>query len=297
MRYLFPWMLLAAGSEIPLEEISGSTRARVFLDPVTGIYEFTGRGHKVRILPGLGVGEIDGEIKTLGGIPVIRSGRLWFPEPAAEVIRAVLGPGRLPVAKSVKRTRRFRVALDPGHGGAWTGARGATGALLEKHVTLDLCQRVAALLESDGAEVILTRLGDSHFSRTLYEDLQHRLDVAATANADVFVSVHLNWSDNRDARGFEVYVHRGEGRHRQESLALARSIQEKMARELDIPDRGVREANYYVLRNAPFPAVLVEVDFLSNRAAEREWMSESHRQRVAGVLADGIREHVLRRMR
>jgi len=97
------------------------------------------------------------------------------------------------------KVAKMRVVIDAGHGGWDLGTVGRRG-LLEKDLVLEISQRLGKLLESRlGAEVIYTRPDDN------YIPLDQRAIVANTAQADLFVSVHANYSDTPSARGVETY--------------------------------------------------------------------------------------------
>ena len=97
------------------------------------------------------------------------------------------------------RVPKLRIAVDAGHGGWDLGTVGRRG-LLEKDLVLEIAQRLGKLLESRlGADIILTRNDDN------YIPLDERAGIANQAQADLFVSVHANYSDLPSARGVETY--------------------------------------------------------------------------------------------
>jgi N-acetylmuramoyl-L-alanine amidase len=284
-------------AQVPVEEAVATLNARIEIDAVTGIHEISGSGHRVRVAQGLTVMLVDGETVPLAEPAAVRGGSLLL----SKEIVAALGTlflkrgapplpapkGTRPAVKAKVPKSGFKIVIDPGHGGMHTGGKSFRGLLMEKDVTLDISKKLAAALEERGVEVVLTRDRDRHFSENVHEDLDHRVDVTSRAKPDVFLSVHLNWSDNKDAKGFEVYVPR-HGGHRAESERLAELIHGEMARRLDTPDRGIKEAGFHVLRNAPCPSTLVELEFLSNPQGERAMMSAEHRGRVAELLCEAI---------
>ena len=106
--------------------------------------------------------------------------------------------GIQPAAASAK-TGKIRIVLDAGHGGWDLGTVGQQG-LLEKDLVLDVAQRLGKLLQARlGSEVMFTRTGDT------YLPLDQRADFANQAQADLFVSVHANYSSSATARGVETY--------------------------------------------------------------------------------------------
>ncbi len=167
------------------------------------------------------------------------------------------------------------VAIDPGHGGKDPGAIGATG-LVEKDVVLDVGLRLRDVLRRHSVRTVMTREAD------VFVDLADRVPIALRAGATVFVSVHANATTRGVIRGVETYY------LKPNSLLLATWIQEEMGRTLGIPDRGVRTANFKVLRDSPVPAVLVEIGYLTNLEDEALLRTPAFRQKVAEAIARGV---------
>ena len=93
----------------------------------------------------------------------------------------------------------FRIALDAGHGGWDLGTVGRQG-LLEKDLVLDIVDRLGNLIQKRlGAEVVYTRQDDDYIS------LEKRTEIANQSQADIFLSVHANYSVSASARGVETY--------------------------------------------------------------------------------------------
>lgn len=178
-----------------------------------------------------------------------------------------------PIA-SMPRTGHV-VAIDPGHGGKDPGAIGATG-LVEKDVVLDVGLRLRDALRRQSLRTVMTREAD------VYVDLQERVPIALRAGATTFISVHANATTRGVIRGVETYY------LRPNSLQLATWIQEELGRSLGIPDRGIRTANFKVLRDSPIPAVLVEIGYLTNLEDEALLRTSTFRQKVAEAIARGV---------
>ncbi|MEM9291941.1 MAG: N-acetylmuramoyl-L-alanine amidase [Acidobacteriota bacterium] len=214
-----------------------------------------------------------------------------------------------------------RIVLDPGHGGENLGTV-APGGLQEKDLTLDISLRAAELLEESGVEVLMTRISDESMG------LRDRTALANEAEADLFVSVHVNWIEQREVRGVETFYlgptndpylaelaaseNRGTdytladfrrllqgvyaGVRQQESRSLASSIQASLLRSLrqvnpGLRDRGVKTAPFVVLVTSDMPAVLVEVACLSNQEEARLLSKPYYRQFIARALAQGILDY------
>ena len=204
----------------------------------------------------------------------------------------------------------LEIVLDAGHGGWDLGTVGKRG-LLEKDLALDIVERLGTLLETRlGANVVYTRQDDSYMS------LEKRAEIANLAHADFFLSVHANYSDLSTARGVETYYTNTyssvKARTPEASLQqvnwsgvvdirakvkgaklLASDIQQSLygglaARNPDLRNRGVKEAQYVVLTGTQMPAVLAEVSFVSSPADEDRLQSSEYRQHIADALYRGV---------
>ena len=194
------------------------------------------------------------------------------------------------------------VVLDPGHGGDDKGASSPRN-VHEKLVVLDVAKRVQAKLEARGINVELTRESDRNLS------LDARCRKAAALRADLFVSIHANSAGKkRDIRGAETFVLALPGRYSSNSygsgkpptslctgnrydianMALGYRIQQNLIKATGQEDRGVKRARFEVLRDAPCPAALVEMAFLSNPKDEAIAIDPAGRDRIARGIADGI---------
>lgn len=170
---------------------------------------------------------------------------------------------------------RIVVMIDPGHGGKDPGAIGI-GGLREKDVILPISQQVAALLQQQGIQAVMTRSDDRFIS------LEGRVQMARQARANVFVSIHANSISLRrpDVNGVETYYF--------SSQRLAEAIHSSMLQSLNVRDRGVRRARFYVLRNNSIPAVLVEVGYVTGAGDAPKLASPAFQRQMAEAIARGI---------
>ena len=208
-------------------------------------------------------------------------------------------------------TADFKIVLDAGHGGWDLGTVGRKG-LLEKDLVLDVVARLGKLIEDKlGSQVIYTRDDDT------YIPLEKRAEIANLARADMFLSVHANYSDLATARGVETYY---TGTYSSvkartddnspsltqvnwtgvdirakvmDSRRLATDIQQALfgglaARNPELRNRGVKKAEYVVLTGTQMPAVLAEVSFVSSPADEDKLQNSEYRQRIAEALYRGV---------
>jgi N-acetylmuramoyl-L-alanine amidase len=205
----------------------------------------------------------------------------------------------------------LKIVLDAGHGGWDLGTVGRKG-LLEKDLVLDIVARLGSLISDRlGSQIIYTRQDDS------YLPLEKRAEIANLAHADLFLSVHANYSDLETARGVETFYTNtyssvkartdDPGADLQdvnwtgvdirakvmESRRLAGDVQkslygELVARNPEIRNRGVKKAEYVVLTGTQMPAVLAEVSFVSSPADEDKLQNSEYRQRIAEALYRGV---------
>jgi N-acetylmuramoyl-L-alanine amidase len=168
------------------------------------------------------------------------------------------------------------VVIDAGHGGFDRG--GIPGQRIpEKEMTLDVAQRLKALLTASGYNVVMTRDSD------VFVPLPTRVAIANSYRNAIFVCVHFNSAKRIGAEGIETYFY---GR---DSLPLASAVHYFVAGGAPSPNRGVRRRGYYVLRKTKIPAVLVECGFLTNPTEGEYAQTASYRQKLAEEIAAGVR--------
>ena len=210
------------------------------------------------------------------------------------------------------------VVIDPGHGGADNGARGAGGGL-EKSVSLSVARRLKAALEGRlGVRVILTRDGDSGLG------LDERAAVANNNKADLFFSLHANASVRAGASGAQVFylnldeygdeVQRAatapreslpvfgggsrdievvawrfaQARHIERSATLARTIEASLRGRVAMNAHALQQGPLRVLVGANMPAVLVEIGFLTNPAQEAQLASDAYQNNIVQGIVDAV---------
>jgi N-acetylmuramoyl-L-alanine amidase len=221
------------------------------------------------------------------------------------------------------------IVLDAGHGGHDSGATGP-GGLMEKEVVLDVTKRVAKLVSARlGIKVLLSR--DSDFfvplkDRTSFANKERAdLFVSIHANAHPHAShegvetyflsseatdiaarrtaaqenavVQLEKQAATPARGGaqdllrQVLWDLAQSDFLVESSRLAEVVQDSMTRSLRIPNRGVKQAGFYVLGGAAMPAVLIEVGFVTNPREEKRLRDTKYRDEIAQAIFAGIAEY------
>ena len=196
------------------------------------------------------------------------------------------------------------IVIDPGHGGADSGARSIFNGAFEKDYTLDWAVHLGRLLASNGFNVILTRDRDVEIS------LQQRVATAERANAVLFVSLHFNsGAANRDMSGIETYCLTPVGMPSslvrdyeddvtqefpnnafdEQNLHLAHKLHRSLVQSTSAVDRGIRRARFMgVLRGQNRPAVLIEGGYLTNPIEAQRIADASYRTRLAMAVAEAL---------
>tara|TARA_Y100000815_G_scaffold266188_1_gene284096 strand:- start:712 stop:1347 length:636 start_codon:yes stop_codon:yes gene_type:complete len=158
-------------------------------------------------------------------------------------------------------TVQKRIVLDPGHGGKDSGAIGING-IQEKDVVLSIATEILKLNDAlnEPLDMYLTRYNDTLIS------LSNRTKLTKALKADLFLSLHCNHSDNANARGVEVYVFNTESKFSDDATWFAFQLKIGLKKELGFESRGVKFANFQVLRETVSccPSLLLELCYLSN---------------------------------
>jgi N-acetylmuramoyl-L-alanine amidase len=249
-----------------------------------------------------------------------------------EVGRQFEAPPIEPAAPAPAAVPAITIVVDPGHGGAETGAIGP-GGLQEKDVTLQVARRLAgAIPKVISSRVVLTRDSDSAIS------LDDRTSLANHEKANLFLSLHANSSRAAGAHGSETYylslessdrlsqeVARRENAaspggppatpgallpnpdldfilwdlaqsaHLNESSRLAEAIQTQLNVVSKTENRGIKQAPFRVLAGATMPAVLVEIGFISHTEEEKQLRSAAFQESVADAISKAVGEFFARR--
>ncbi|MDR2029654.1 MAG: N-acetylmuramoyl-L-alanine amidase [Treponema sp.] len=302
--------------------------ARLRWDPLFQGGVLTASGHNVAFQAGAageqGLVMIDNRDLLPVPAPYVEQGILRFPEAFVTTLRKALDA-------SIQNDRsRFRIAaiiVDPGHGGRDAGAvgthtiQGKQVRVVEKDITLkvslDLHSRLSAAYPDK--RVLLTRSGDT------YPTLEDRVVIANSVplkenEAIVFISIHANASFNKAARGYEVWylspdyrrtvIDRSkyadsaevipilnamlEEEFTTESIMIAQSILKQFEETLgsSVPSRGIKAEEWFVVRNARMPSVLVELGFVTNEEDALLMTDGGYLQKFSEALYKGITDFV-----
>jgi len=227
-----------------------------------------------------------------------------------------------PSIPSAKSTGIRKIVLDPGHGGKDPGAIGI-GGQQEKDIVLRIAKKLAAKLKREmGVQVVLTRKDDRFVA------LEDRTYLANAEDADLFISLHMNASNNAEARGVETYYlnnttdeaamrlaarENGSARKNisdlqfilsdmtqnmklEDSITLAHRLQQSVVGGMskavgEVRDLGVKQALFYVLVGARMPSVLVEMFFVTHRIEGAAMGREVNQDAMVNSLFEGIQKY------
>jgi N-acetylmuramoyl-L-alanine amidase len=214
------------------------------------------------------------------------------------------------------------IVLDPGHGGKDTGAKGKFLKIYEKDVVLSVAKLLKEKIETRmGITVILTRSDD------YFVPIKDRTAIANNHKADLLISIHTNAAFREGANGFEAFILSNKSSDKaaqtvavsenkaieledtpeyfkdelnsllwslaqnqflDESCQLCDIIQKEYSNSLNITNRGIKQAPFYVLYGAIMPAVLVEIGFVTNKTEEEKLSTTGYQDKISEILYKSI---------
>ncbi len=196
---------------------------------------------------------------------------------------------------TMKDSREYPVVvIDAGHGGKDPGKVGINNAL-EKDINLNIALRLKVLLEQNDILVVMTReedkdLASEQATSRKNEDLRARAVLVEETAPVVMVSIHQNSYPEVEVDGAQVFYHSGS----EEGKRLGTIVQESLKSEIHDGNHRVAKANkdYYLLKKASCPAVIVECGFLSNPVEAALLVSEEYQEKIAFAIHLGIMEYI-----
>lgn len=197
---------------------------------------------------------------------------------ATKLVFTVKSPQRTVAIMPTKNNMQGRIiVLDPGHGGHDPGAM--RNNVMEKNMTMSIAKLIEKKLKANGATVIMTRSDDKFVS------LEDRVILSNSQKPDIFVSVHINSSENESAHGIETHY------FKDDSIDLAKSIHQSMITEIEETNRGILKSRFYVIRHTQPPSVLLELGFISNDDERNLLLLPQQQEKFAKAVADGINNY------
>ncbi|MDR1366428.1 MAG: N-acetylmuramoyl-L-alanine amidase [Puniceicoccales bacterium] len=188
------------------------------------------------------------------------------------------------------------VVIDAGHGGKDSGAINQRLNISEKTLTLKTAQLLQKHLIKQQKNVIMTRETD------IYKNLKDRSKDAA--NADVFISIHINAAQNASAHGMECYIYTPKDSLLENiknnssqkisplwNIPLAYCMNSALQKETKLTNRGVKKANFAVLKELPCPGILIELGFISNDEEAAKLNNPTFQEKIVQGLINGLKKY------
>ena len=302
---------------VSLMEFGETAKAEIAFDPLTSSGYLEQKGVFVAFAIDQPFITLDWKNIKRVDAPYLEGSRVMLPPGFAREVSSYFS------GKNAQRKEKYSVAtilIDPGHGGKDTGAIGDIGGmrLLEKDLTLEVSKRVVELLKSSypDRKILITREGDS------YPTLDERVAMANSATlkndqAVIYVSIHANASFNKNAKGFEVWYLNPEYRRNvvdattakekgtdiapilnamleeeftTESIILARQVYDRLGAAVGAqsPGRGIRPEEWFVVRNAKMPSILIEMGFITNPEEGSLLAGSGYLRKIGDAIYNGI---------
>ncbi len=324
--FLFLGHLSAEEKALDLKTVLDTFNARLDWEPLTRSATLHSGGQRIsfRIGDYGGASLFNGNTVVRGTQPWLYAGELRFPESWLASFSALISRSQQ------EHAEKFRVAailIDPGHGGKDPGAIGShtiAGKKLEikeKDIALKVAQDLHSRLKKNFPDkrVLLTRTGDT------YPSLEERVQIANTVplkenEAVIYLSIHCKASFNKSARGYEVWYLSPDYRRdlvsdrvetdnseilpiindmlEEEFTTESIIIAQNVLHYLDLyfgdetSSRGLKAAEWFVVRNAKMPSILVELGFVTNMEDAKLFTSPYHLQRFGEALYSAVADYV-----
>ena len=203
---------------------------------------------------------------------------IYVPKEEVEKIEKPKKQKEKPTISSMKK-----VVIDPGHGGADSGAIG--GGIYEKDLNLDVAKMVQEKLMKKNIYVYMTRSKDETLT------LEDRVNYSNEINPDIFVSIHTNSTVKEDSYGVETHYFK-DNSYKLAQVVHGNFASEKNLRKWETIDRGVIKSRFYVINHTEAPAILIEMGFISNLDERTKLIKKGRKEDIADSIVEGILEYL-----
>lgn len=197
--------------------------------------------------------------------------------------RLIIEVKKFPDINKSTPLKGLKIAIDAGHGGTELGAIGCLNDN-EKDVNLEISKILKEKLETNGANVIMTREDDS------FVGLNDRVEIANKNNAQIFISIHNNALPDSAAylksTGSETYY------FYPQSKELAKDVVEALAKETGFKNNGAKAQSFAVVRNTNCPAILVEVGYIINPEENAKLIDKDYQNKIAEAILLGLENYL-----
>jgi len=314
-----------AGESLSAAEAAERLQARLSFDPLTGTGLIERSGLRASYAVDLPWILLDWDRSLKVEAPRNGAAGLSFPRSTVEALESAF---REAAAALMSSYSVAAILIDPGHGGKDPGAIGdhPLGSkrlrVVEKDIALEVAKKLLASLKAryPDRRILITREGDTYPSLEDRVEMANAVELAAN-EAIIYVSIHANAAFNKNAKGYEVWYLNPEYRRKlvepgkpggpgddiapilnamleeeftTESIILARNIVNSLQGSIgaESPNRGVKAEEWFVVRNARMPSVLVEMGYVTNAEEAKLLSSEDYLRRVAAGIYNGLVDFV-----
>lgn len=177
------------------------------------------------------------------------------------------------------------IVIDIGHGGKDSGT--VYKDIKEKDINLSIGLKLKKELIKYGVEVIMIREGDYDLSspnalRRKKSDFDNRIKLINESNADMYISIHINYLDNAKYYGSQVF-------YTEDDLELASAIQSEMIEQLKSPLKERELDNdIYMYKKLDIPGILIECGFMSNTKERSLLVTDKYQSKIVKSIIDGL---------
>ena len=194
-----------------------------------------------------------------------------------------------------------RVVIDAGHGGSFTGTK--YNGVFEKNINLMIAKKIQSLAGQYNVDVIMSRESDiTPGSNELHKSLEYIAALPKNKNADLFISIHTNATENGQAgkiqtskSGFQIYIPLNSSEVYESSVkfgsVMTEMLKSDFATEPDLKQMQGKGANIYILKSATVPALLIECGYMDNSSDLKYLQDDKSQEKIARDILEGIRKY------
>ena len=186
---------------------------------------------------------------------------------------------------------KYIIVIDAGHGGRDDGCKGVAGTK-ESEINLKIAKTLKVYLETLDIKVVLTRsdgngLYESNATNYKASDMAKRVEIIKQARANMVISIHCNSYSDSSQCGAQAFFQEDD----EVSQKFAESVQSQLNKQLKNARDFANKGDYYLLKESPATAILVECGYLSNAEEEKLLNSTSHQNKIAYAIMCGVVEY------
>lgn len=175
--------------------------------------------------------------------------------------------------------KTITVVIDAGHGGKDDGMK--INEFSEKEIVASIAQKIKKNNTNANVIIHLTRTEDHYIS------LQDRAKFINELKPDLVLSLHVNGNENQTASGVEFYVSPKNKMYAQ-AKTIAEDLNSRFITNHDLKSRGVKDANFTLLKESEYPSITVELGFLSNESDRKYLTDQNEQEKIATTILEAI---------